>query len=207
MNFKTFALATVAAVGVTGAASAATLTIDGGSAVILNDPTNDAIFGPTAILAPGGTAFDGGKVRLNGSSVLRFTFHGREAAFNNVFEAYGGSFTNSSVGSNAFSLSGFASFETAGEVTGGLIDFLFRINGGPTVVTNAGNNSSSPNFLVSALEDGSLLMWLDDKGADPEDNHDDMLVRVEVVPVPAAGLLLLGGIGALAAMKRRRKTA
>lgn len=57
-----------------------------------------------------------------------------------------------------------------------------------------------------------FFLALDDNGNNIDDNHDDIIIRVtveavNVVPLPAGGLLLLGGLGALAAMRRRNKKA
>jgi hypothetical protein len=60
-----------------------------------------------------------------------------------------------------------------------------------------------------------VLLFLDDGGGDRTDNHDDMVVSLQIlrggtfvapVPVPAAGFLLIGALGGLVAL-RRRKTA
>ena len=59
-----------------------------------------------------------------------------------------------------------------------------------------GNNQHSVFFLA----------FDDQAGKIDDDNHDDFLIRVNVaaVPVPAAGFLLIGALGGLAALRRRK---
>jgi len=55
----------------------------------------------------------------------------------------------------------------------------------------------------------SFYLALDDDGAGSDDNHDDIIVRVDVapVPLPAAGLMLLAGLGGLVGVRRFRRAA
>lgn len=54
-----------------------------------------------------------------------------------------------------------------------------------------------------------FFLAFDDQNKNPDDNHDDIILRAEVsaVPVPAAGLMLLGALGGLAALRRRKAIA
>jgi hypothetical protein len=48
-----------------------------------------------------------------------------------------------------------------------------------------------------------VWLFVDDGGAGPNDNHDDFVVRISAVPLPA-GVLLLGlALGGLAVYRRR----
>ncbi|WP_170294843.1 VPLPA-CTERM sorting domain-containing protein [Roseospira navarrensis] len=80
--------------------------------------------------------------------------------------------------------------------------------------TNAGNGTTKdPNVFASFILDGNgaaragntVLLALDDGGAGPDDNHDDMVVSIAVTPLPAAAWFLLTAIGGLVGARWLRK--
>lgn len=219
MNFKTLALAAIGAVGISGAASAATFNIGPNAGVdyvfgtgnFKACATDTQCYNPTGsaagILAVGDVvksfddpAFYPG-LRIDGPTTLRVTFLGKEAAANNVaFSTGGGSVSNTDGLGSTFDFVVAAAgtvdftFKALSVVTGSMAGFEgFALNGG----------------IAFKLFNGGkgVYAFFDDSGADKDRDWDDMVVKIEVVPVPAAGLLLLGGLGAMAAMKRRRKAA
>jgi hypothetical protein len=152
-----------------------------------------------------------------------FDVFGAEAGFRNQFSVDGTALYTHAGGNNL----GLASKAT---YTGTTLDFSFLTNttnsGNPpsTLVTNdlsaTGNTnnttSNRPNFFATfnalantagsnPLTGDVLWLFLDDSNQ-VDDNHDDLVVRITATPVPlppAVGLFV-AGLGAVAALRRRR---
>lgn len=146
--------------------------------------------------------------------MLTFTFLGFEAGYDNDFFVDGiQRFTTESYSSNT--VKGISDSITI-PVTAGIIDFAFEINGGKGIVSNGSNPDDSShqagiNFFVSfdgadtAKLGRSLILFLDDSGAGPDDDHDDFAVRIEAThaPEPATMLLFGSGLAGLEVFRKR----
>ncbi|MDB5659138.1 MAG: sorting domain protein [Cypionkella sp.] len=211
-------------------ASALAIAIAGFSASLAGAATFGTIGPDNEALAPLGltnplSGYFGANLYLIGSNVtIRATVLGQEAGYNNRFSFYGQTYSSNNLTTFENDSNGVAQFLQSG-LSSGLLDFWFGANSALATLsatngTNADNSSASiANFFVSFLPNAtatfgqSVLLFLDDGAGGTSDNHDDLVVRLDIVgghlapvPVPAAGLLLLGALGGLAAIRRRRQS-
>ncbi len=184
-------------------------------------------FIPGVFAGPQIAGYYGGQIYLiaGGATQLTLEYFGAEAGFHNEFNFNGVEYFDHPGGTNIAPNAGspFSSFNVMANP--GLLNFSFDYNNNAGSVVNGLNPDDSagtagPNFFVSFNPINAVggptsgqFVWifLDDGGAGPDDNHDDMLVRISVtggsfsVPEPVTMLLLGLGLIGLAGMRRFRK--
>lgn len=142
----------------------------------------------------------------------KFEYLGSESGFTNVFRAnglYGGSLEYTEIDGSAT----FAAPIDFGELVlgAGEPDFWFFSNGAGAPF-GPGSNSFSV-FLPEGVAAGdsyvtnTLYIGFDDNTGNPDDNHDDFLVRVTAVPEPATWAMMIAGFGLVGGAMRRRAKA
>lgn len=201
------------------AASAATFSIDGGDTVAFppagtgsGDYTLPDPSPLPATVTVFRDAFAGLGLKLSNGARLLFTYLGDDAAFRN----------------KSFTLGGMALFDTDTATPGdtksvalhpaGLVDLLFTTNGGFSKPDGSiengvgGTVGLSMGFSLSA-DLKTAYAFFDDGGSAPglggavDLDYDDLAFSITAtpVPVPAGGLLLISGLGALAVARRRKQ--
>ncbi|MDX1590200.1 MAG: PEP-CTERM sorting domain-containing protein [Oleiphilaceae bacterium] len=180
-----------------------------GLSTATTDSSNDYTAEPGAEIAIGDTAYEGATVEAfeSGPFRLTFTYLFKEAGFTNSFWYAGSELFNTASSSYGDSVS------TLFSGAAGPLDFFFRSQGHVSTIDihNEDNDASEvPNFQTFwEAGSNSLIVALDDFGAGPDDNHDDMIIRITASKVPEPGTMALLGLG-LAAMGvslRRRQSA
>ena len=231
-TFSAFAAASAVAVLMGSAAGAATLSLVGGQLGSIPDGAVNDGLAELGLNNPL-DGYYGANVWLDGPAKVTVTLLGSEAGYINSFHFAGETLT---AGNNAtveaggvkgiWDASGALGQIVANVSGSGFLDFWFTSNGSDPVYnmgtnpSEAGTNPGGPadgitSFFASfagnerGTSGNSLYLFLDDGGAGPDDNHDDLVLLVSVapIPLPAAGWLLLGGLGALGVARRRRKAA
>ena len=225
-RLKTTLLAGAAVLAMSSGAMALTFgSIPGGAA------TNDGLT-PLGLSTPLNGWYGAQLALYGGPSDITATFLGSEAGNTNTFNFGGDALVGGGTGGTGTwtvdnSAGGGLDRFTVSNVLSGLLGFSFVTSGGGLSVFNGFNPDNtqpapSPgvNFFVSFVHDQNassgqgVYLFFDDDGAANDDNHDDMVVRLDitggkitVVPLPAGGLLLLTALGGLAVARRRRNKA
>lgn len=188
----------LAASSAASSAEAATFTFTGGEAYAL-----PADFGLPPMLpdgyATGAPVLRNGTLGLDGPGRVTFTYFGSEAAYDNSLWTGKLALFN-----NQTSVAGDAATVDFGA---GALPFDFQtVSLGQRVANGASQGYFGLAFY--RLGDASVFALFNDSATGDRD-YDDLVVRLDVapIPLPAAAWLLLAALGGLGLVKRRRAAA
>lgn len=151
-------------------------------------------------------ATTGATLTLPANSILTFHFLGSESGFNDRFTASTVDYTEfTSLINNFGSPTPLGSAVFAAGSLAGLLNFSAVGGAAATVGQDGFGIFLGPN-AVSGGTHSVFYLGYDDQINNVDDNHDDMIIRVAVGPVPEPGTwaMMLLGFGAIGFAMRRR---
>lgn len=207
MKLKNLAVATAAAALLATGASAASLSLIGGdyqTTTLSGYSLTPDLNGKTISYITGDKKNATNGLALDGPGILTYTFIGSEAGNTNYSVSAAGAwsiFESDAIGTQKYTE----------QLAAGLLNFSFETDlpvSAQGEIRNHGTAApANPNYAIGYYQDGNSWYALFDDLDKSDRDFDDFVLRIDVtaVPIPAAGFLLLGGLGAMGAVARRRK--
>jgi len=186
--------------------------ITGGATSAGNNAANYTAIGndfAAELIALGYTSFNqGGLVTVNSGGTISFTAYGSESANYNSFWIPVGvqRFAETDPAVKTFYNTTFlTATATQAQINNALSTMRFVVDVDNTGGSqNAGVGTSGFGIFFNPNDLSTIMLAFDDNGANPEDNHDDLLIRVAFVPEPATWAFMILGFAGLGLARRRR---